>query len=46
MFYIDSEYRCHVTNPDGDFRAINKEIFVNKYKTLIEGYHFIPFGQN
>ena len=46
MFYIDSEYRCHVTNPDGDFRAIDKEIFAGKCETFTEGYRFVPSGES
>ena len=45
--YIDSEYRCHVTNQDGFYRELilsesAKAFFDNKCITFIEGYRFIP----
>ena len=42
--YIDSEYRCHTTNPDGTFREIETDFFDGKCQTFIEGYLFVPSG--
>lgn len=36
--YVDSEYRCHTTNPDGTFREIEEAFFDDKCQTFIEGY--------
>lgn len=45
--YIDSEYRCHTTNPDGTFREVvlsesSKIFFADKCTTFIEGYRLKP----
>ena len=40
--YIDSEYRCHTTNPDGDYREFEVPFFRGKCDSLIEGYRYIP----
>lgn len=36
--YVDKEYKCHTTNQDGAFRAIEDDFFNEKCKTFIEGY--------
>ena len=36
--YIDSEYRCHATNPDGNLREVEDDFFHNKCATFIEGF--------
>lgn len=38
MIYIDSEYRCHPTNPDGVFREVNEPFFDDKCTDFIEGF--------
>lgn len=38
MIYVDSEYRCHTTNPDGNFREVEHPFFDNKCQTFVEGY--------
>lgn len=45
MIYIDSEFKCHVTNPDGNFKEINTNFFNDKCDTFIEGYRFVPAGE-
>ena len=45
--YIDSEFKCHTTNPDGTFREIvlsedARIFFANKCATFIEGYRLKP----
>ena len=42
--YIDSEYQCHVTNPDGVFREVETGFFDGKCDAYIEGYRFVPAG--
>ena len=49
--YIDSNYRCHTTNPDGAFCEVvlskNAEaFFADKCTAFIEGYRFIPDGES
>lgn len=39
---IDSECRCHTTNPDGTFLEIETSFFDGKCQTFIEGYRFVP----
>ena len=48
--YIDSEYRCHTTNPEGTFREVHlsesaKTFFSNKCAAFIEGYRLKPNGE-
>lgn len=48
--YIDSECRCHTTNPDGIFREIvlsenARAFFADKCTTFIEGYRLKPEGE-
>lgn len=43
--YIDSEYRCHTTNPDGLFLEIEEPFFDGKCKAFIEGYRVKPEGK-
>lgn len=43
-FYVDGEYKCHVTN-DGVLKAVESEFFVGKCDTFIEGYRFVPHGE-
>lgn len=50
MVYIDSEFRCHTSNPDGIFREVilseNARIFFsNKCTTFVEGYRLKPDGE-
>lgn len=44
--YIDSEFKCHVTNSDGNYREVQIDFFDGKCQTLIEGYRFIPSGES
>ena len=41
--YIDSEFRCHITN-DGTMTAVETAFFDGKCAELIEGYRFVPEG--
>ena len=42
MIYVDSEFKCHTTNPDGTFREVEAPFFDDKCTTFIEGYRFVP----
>lgn len=43
--YIDSDFKCHVASADG-MTAIETDFFDGKCNTFIEGYRFIPAGEN
>jgi len=38
MIYIDSEFKCHTSNPDGIFREVETDHFNGKCDTFIEGH--------
>lgn len=40
--YIDSECKCHTTNPDNTYRAFDVHLFYGKCKTFIEGHRYCP----
>ena len=49
MVYIDSEYKCHVSN-DGTFREVvlsdsARTFFADKCAAFIEGYRLKPEGE-
>ena len=44
--YIDSEFKCHTTNPDGTFREVETNFFDGKCQTFIEGYRYVPSGES
>ena len=44
--FIDTEFKCHTTNPDGTFREVETDSFDGKCQTFIEGYRFIPSGES
>lgn len=44
--YIDSDFKCHITNPDNSYRSFNVRFFDGKCQTLIEGYRYIPSGES
>lgn len=48
--YIDSEFKCHITNPDGIFREVilsedAKSFFSDKCTAFIEGHRLKPDGE-
>ena len=43
--YIDSNCKCHTTNPDSTFREVETDFFDGKCQTFIEGSRFVPFGE-
>lgn len=40
--FIDNEFKCHTTNPDGSFRETETDFFDSKCDTFIEGYRLVP----
>jgi hypothetical protein len=44
--HIDSEFKCHTTNPDGTFREIETSFFDGKCQEFVEGYRFVPSGES
>ena len=42
--YIDSEYKCHVSNAEGR-RAIETDAFNGKCEEWIESYRYVPAGE-
>ena len=45
IIYIDSDYKCHVSNLEGIYREVETEAFDGKCDVYIEGYRFIPTGE-
>jgi len=46
IIYIDSDFKCHVTNKSGECRAIETDIFEGKCSAYIEGFRFVPAGES
>ena len=44
--YLDAEYKCHVTNEGGNLREIQTDFFDGRCNAFIEGYRFVPAGEN
>lgn len=40
--FIDSEFRCHITNPNNEYIEVETDFFNDKCNTFIEGYCFEP----
>ena len=36
--YIDSEFKCHTTNPNNNYQAVETEFFDGKCDIFINGY--------
>lgn len=45
MVYIDSEFKCHLTD-DGTVRSVEADFFDGKCPRFVEGYRFIPAGES
>lgn len=44
IVYIDSNYKCHVSQGEG-MTAVDTEFFDGKCRQFIEGYRFVPAGE-
>jgi hypothetical protein len=45
-FYIDTDFKCHIDNPDGAFREFHDPFFDGKCQTFVEGYRYVPDGES
>lgn len=45
MVYIDSDFKCHTVN-DGTMTAVETDFFVGKCDAFVEGYRYVPVGEN
>lgn len=43
--YIDDEFKCHTSNYD-TMAAVETDFFDGKCDAFIEGYRFVPSGEN
>ena len=43
--YIDSDFKCHATNPNNAFTEAETDFFDGKCDAFIEGYRFVPAGE-
>ena len=43
--YIDSDFKCHVSDPDCVYTAVETNVFDGKCAEYIEGYRFVPSGE-
>ncbi len=43
--YIDTDFKCHTSNPDGAYTAVETDFFDGKCQAYIEGYRFVPTGE-
>lgn len=44
--YIDADFKCHTSKPDGIYTAVETSAFDGKCAAYIEGYRFVPAGEN
>ena len=45
VIYIDEDYKCRSSNPDGICTAVETDAFDGKCDAYIEGYRYIPDGE-
>lgn len=43
--YIDSDFKCHTSNPFGTFREVEEPFFNDKCDAFIEGFRLKPEGE-
>ena len=43
--YLDSDFKCHVSD-DGTLTPVETDFFDGKCAAFVEGYRFVPAGQN
>jgi hypothetical protein len=46
VFYIDNDYKIHLTNPDNIYEEVtyDGDFFNDKCDEFIEGFRFVPYG--
>lgn len=42
--YIDNDYKCHTSDPEGLYTAVETDFFDSKCDAYIDGYRFVPAG--
>lgn len=42
--YIDTDFKCHTSDPDGTLTAVETDFFDGKCAAYVEGYRFVPYG--
>lgn len=42
--FIDSDFKCHMSNENGQYTAVDTNFFDGKCDAYIEGYRFVPAG--
>ena len=42
--YIDNDFKCHTSDPEGTYTAVETSAFDGKCAPYIEGYRFVPAG--
>ena len=42
--YIDTDFKCHASKPEGTFTAVETSAFDGKCAAYIEGYRYVPSG--
>ena len=45
VLYIDADFKCHVSDPDGTLTAVETDYFDGKCTAYIEGYRYVPDGE-
>ena len=40
--YIDNDFKCHTSDPEGTYTAVETTAFDGKCDAYIEGYRFLP----
>ena len=43
--YIDTDFKCHASNPNGAYTAVETDFFDGKCDVYIQGYRFVPAGE-
>ncbi len=43
--FLDSDFRCHIAG-DGTMTSVETDFFDGKCDAMVEGYRFVPTGQN
>ena len=43
--YIDNDFKCHVSNPEGTYTAVETTACDGKCDAYIEGYRYVPAGE-
>ena len=42
--YIDNDFKCHTSDPDGIYTAVETDFFDGKCAAYIDGYRYVPAG--